>query len=208
MKIMFLDTETGGKEASKTDILQLSYQIIEYPTFNQVKQQNFYFKRERPASVEAINVNGLTDEYLDKQVITPRNLAIKEFLIDLAGCTLLVAHCIEFDLNFIYYTCRRTHYTRRYNKVLKKIQTYDTMKETADLCQLPFTAPRNYQTESKYKYPRLYQLADFLKIDRSDINLHDSNADVSLTVRCFIKLAEMGWINLAPGYFSPAPLYY
>lgn len=205
MKIMFFDTETGGKEASKADILQLSYQIIEYPTFNQVKQQNFYFKRERPASTEAINVNGLTDEFLAKQITTSRNLAIKEFLTDLAECTLLVAHCIEFDKNFIYYTCRRTHYTKRYNKVFEKLQTYDTMKETADLCQLPFTSPRNYQTESKYKYPRLYQLADFLKIDRSDINLHNSNADTSLTVRCFIKLVEIGWINLAPN-LSPTPL--
>lgn len=196
MKIMFLDTETSGKEASKADILQLSYQVVEYPTFNVVKQQNFYFKRERPASDEAIAVNGLTDSFLAKQVLTPRNVAIKEFLIDLEECIWVVAHCIKFDKDFIYYTCRRTHYTKRYNKVFEKLQIYDTMKETANLCQLPFTVQRDYQSESQYKYPRLSQLADFLKIDRSDINLHDSNADVLLTVRCFIKLVEIGWINL------------
>ena len=198
MKIMFFDTETGDKEAGKADILQLSYQIIQYPGFKQVKQQNFYFKRERPASPEAISVNGLTDDFLAQQVLTPRNVAIKEFLTDLAECTLLVAHCLEFDKGFIYHTCRRTHYTKRHNKVFGNLQTYDTMKETADLCRLPFTAPRDYQKTSKYKYPRLYQLADFLHIDRTDINLHDSNSDVLLTVRCFTRLVETGWINLAP----------
>ena len=196
MKIIFLDTETGGKEATKCDILQLSYQIVEYPAFNLVKQQNFYFKRERLASAEAIQVNGLTDEFLAKQVLTPRSTAIKEFLIDLEECSMLVAHCIGFDMDFIHYTCRRTHYTKRYNKIIGKLQTYDTMKETANLCRMPFTAPRNYQKESRYKYPRLSELADFLNIDRSDINLHDSNSDVTLTVRCFIRLVEMGWINL------------
>lgn len=196
IKIMILDTETGGIEASKCDMLQLSYQIIEYPAFNLVKNENFYFKRERPASAEAINVNGLTDEFLAQQVITPRNVAIKKFLIDLAECTLLVGHSLQFDNAFIYHTCRRTHYTKRYNKVFNCLQTYDTMKETTNLCRLPFTASRNYQKESTYKYPRLSELADFLNIDRSDINLHDSSSDVTLTVRCFTKLVEMGWINL------------
>ena len=196
MKIMFFDTETGGKDTRKADLLQLSYQIIEYPTFKLVKQQNFYFKRERPVTAEAININGLTDDFLAKQILTPRNIAIKEFLIDLAQCALLVAHCIDFDKNVIRFTSRRTHYTQRFNKVFETLRTYDTMKETASLCQLPFTAPRDYQKESKYKYPRLSELADFLKIDRSDINLHDSNADVQLTVRCFKKLVEIGWFNL------------
>lgn len=197
MKIMFLDTETGGKDPRKADILQLSYQIIDDQMFNLVKQQNFYFRRERPASSEAISVNGLTDEFLSKQDITPRNIAIREFLIDLSGCCLLVAHCVDFDKAFVYYTCRRTHYTKRYTKVFDKLQTYDTMKETAGLCQLPFTAPRDYQHKSQYKYPRLSQLADFLKVDRNDINLHDSNSDVLLTVRCFAKLIKIGWVNLS-----------
>lgn len=195
-KIMFLDTETGGKEAPKYDILQLSYQIIEFPSFKLAKSQNFYFKHERPVSAEAIKVNGLTAEFLAKQVLTPRNLAIREFLIDLAECSLLVGHCLQFDNDFLYYTCRRTHYAKRYNKVSKNLQTYDTMKETTTLCCLPFTAPRDYQKVSQYKYPRLSELADFLNIDRNDLNLHDSNSDVTLTVRCFAKLIDMKWINL------------
>lgn len=195
MKMMILDTETGGKEANKFDILQLSYQIIEYPTFSLVKQQNFYFDRQRIASEEAININGLTDDFLAQQTTTPRNIAIKEFLIDLAGCDMLIAHSLEFDKSFIYHTCRRTHYTKRYFKVFEKPKTYDTMKETAHLCCLPFTAPRPYQNECKYKYPRLSELAEFLQVDTNGIKLHDSNSDVLLTVRCFIKLVDIGWIN-------------
>lgn len=203
MKIMFLDTETSGKEATKDDILQLSYQIVDYPSFNRVKQRNFYFQRMRPASAESIGVNGLTDEFLARQVLTPRNVAIKELLTDLEECSLLVAHCIGFDTNFIYHTCRRTHYAKRYTKVLEKLQTYDTMKQTAYLCRLPFTAPRDYQNESEFKYPRLYELADFLHIDRNGINLHDSSSDVTLTIRCFVKLVEIGWIKLAPQAETP-----
>lgn len=197
MKIMFFDTETGGKEAKEFDILQLSYQIVSFPTFEVLKQQNFYFSRDRETSCEAIAINGLTDEYLSGQMITQRNCAMKEFLIDLSECDLLVAHCLNFDKEFIYHTCRRTHYSKRFHKVFENIKTYDTMRETTSLCCLPYTAARPYQHESKYKYPKLSELAQFLNIRTDDIKLHDSKFDTTLTVRCFMKLVEIGWVNIS-----------
>lgn len=197
MKIMFFDTETSGKEARKFEVLQLSYQIVSLPTFEVLKQQNFYFDREKKSSSEAIAINRLTDEFLSMQVITQRNHAMKEFLIDLSECDLLVAHCLNFDKDFIYYTCRRTHYSKRFNKVFENIKTYDTMKETTDLCRFPYTSPRPYQQESKYKYPKLSELANFLNIRTDDIKLHDSKFDTTLTVRCFKRLIEIGWINIS-----------
>lgn len=196
MNIMFFDTETGGKYANEFDLLQLSYQIVSYPGFDVIKQQNFYFRREREASSEAIAINGLTDAFLYEQDLTERHVAMNEFLTDLSKCRLLVAHCLRFDTEFIYYACKETHNLPQYKQVLENMETYDTMLGTTSLCCLPFTSSRYYQNESEYKYPKLSELADFLNINKDDIKLHDSNSDVELTVRCFKKLVEMGWVIL------------
>lgn len=194
---MFFDTETGGCDPQKFDLLQLSYQIVDCPGFHLIKQNNFYFLREREVTSQAMSVNGLSDQFLSMQVISRRGEAMKEFLVDLEGCDMLVAHGMEFDKNVIYYTCRRTHYTKRFNKVLENLTTYDTLTETATLCRLPFHSPRAYQDISEYKYPKLSELADFLKVDISDIKLHDSSSDTLLLVRCFKKLVEIGWVTLS-----------
>lgn len=43
MKILIFDTETGGLNPYRNDILQLSFQVIDGGTFNTLLESNYYF---------------------------------------------------------------------------------------------------------------------------------------------------------------------
>ena len=43
MKILIFDTETGGLNPYRNDILQLSFQVIDGDTFNTLLVSNYYF---------------------------------------------------------------------------------------------------------------------------------------------------------------------
>ena len=73
----------------------------------------------------------------------------------------------------------------------------DTMKTTTNLCQLPAREGR-----CGYKWPKLIELAECLRIKTDDINLHDSSADVELTKRCFLYLLEKKFYKLYYFLFS------
>lgn len=184
MKILIFDTETGGLDAYNSDILQLSYQIIDYATQKIEKAVDKFFpwpEDKSRVSLGAIQVNGLTEEYLSTKVLSDRYDAIEEFYDDMDECDLIVAHNGDFDKRFINATAEREALYR--SGSWKPM--IDTMKTTTELCQLP---PHTGHTG--YKWPKLIELAEFLKIRTDDINLHDSSADVELTKRCFLYLLE------------------
>lgn len=191
MKILIFDTETGGISPEQNDILQLSYQVIDYGTQRVEKKVNHYFPwpenrwRVQPG---AIAVNGLTERFLASQKLSNRYEALEEFFDDMYGCTYLVAHNGDFDKKFIIAEAKRQRYHIGPNEWKPMI---DTMKTTVDLCRLPC---RN--GKQGYKWPRLYELAECLNIPMDDINLHDSSADVELTKRCFLYLLEKKFYQL------------
>lgn len=181
MKILIFDTETGGVDADANDILQLSYQIIDYGTQKVLKAvDKFFHWPEDKSRVQsgAIQVNGLTEEYLATKELSDRSEAIKEFFDDMNECEVIVAHNGEFDKKFITATAKRVG-LRDLNSWKPMI---DTMKTTTNLCCIP--------SLRGYKWPKLIELAEFLEIRTDDINLHDSSADVELTKRCFLYLLE------------------
>ena len=188
MKILIFDTETGGVNAWANDILQLSYQIIDGRTFRLVKEVNHYFPwPEDRSRVQwgAIQVNGLTEDFLAELELSDRFDAMCEFSDDLAECEICVAHNGDFDKNFINATIKRER-----NTPIDWPLMIDTMKTTVNLCRLPKSSGRGY------KWPKLIELAGCLRIRTDDINLHDSSADVELTKRCFIYLLEKKYYNI------------
>ena len=188
MKILIFDTEIGGVNAWANDILQLSYQIIDGRTFRLVKEVNHYFPwPEDRSRVQwgAIQVNGLTEDFLAEQELSDRFDAMCEFADDLAECEICVAHNGDFDKNFINATIKRER-----NTPIDWPLMIDTMKTTVNLCRLPKSSGRGY------KWPKLIELAECLRIRTDDINLHDSSADVELTKRCFIYLLEKKYYNI------------
>jgi len=83
MKILIFDTETGGVVAQENDILQLSYQVIDYSTQKVLKEVDKFFPwPEYKSRVQqgAINVNGLTEEYLATKELSDRADAIEELV--------------------------------------------------------------------------------------------------------------------------------
>lgn len=96
-----------------------------------------------------------------------------------------VAHNGDFDKGFINATAQREG-IYRFNWPMM----IDTMKTTTELCRLPGRG------RGGYKWPKLIELAECLRIKTDDINLHDSSADVELTKRCFLYLLEKKFYNL------------
>lgn len=189
MNILIFDTETGGVNCYANDILQLSYQVIDSRSFNVTKEVNHFFPwPEDKSRVQwgAIQVNGLTEEYLATKDLSDRHEALNEFIDDLLDCEVCVAHNGDFDKNFINATAQREG-IYRFNWPMM----IDTMKTTTELCRLPARGGR-----CGYKWPKLIELAECLRIKTDDIYLHDSSADVELTKRCFLYLLERKFYNI------------
>lgn len=189
MKILIFDTETGGVNAEQNDILQLSYQIIDGGTFKVLKAVDRFFpwpEDKSRVTSGAIFVNGLTEEYLATKTLSDRANAVREFYADMEECAMLVAHNGQFDKGFIDATAEREGVA-----VPEWKPMIDTMLTTTDLCQLP-----PHPGRIGYKWPKLIELAEFLRINTDDINLHDSSADVELTKRCFLYLVEKGFYTI------------
>ena len=51
MKILIFDTETGGLNAYRNDILQLSFQVIDGDTFHTLLESNYYFHGRKTNAV-------------------------------------------------------------------------------------------------------------------------------------------------------------
>lgn len=105
MKILIFDTETGGLNAYRNDILQLSFQVIDGDTFHTLLESNYYSpwpEDKRRVEWGAIQVNGLTEEFLATQDVYDRYEVLNFFIDELMDCDLCVAHNGEFDLNLIF----------------------------------------------------------------------------------------------------------
>lgn len=110
MRILIFNTETGGTNPYANDIWQLSFQIVDGNTFQAIREVNYYFpwpENKYRVQYGAIQVNGLTEEFLVTQVLSDRYEALNDFIDELIECDLCVAHNGDFDKNFFNATARR-----------------------------------------------------------------------------------------------------
>ena len=186
MFIIF-DTETSGFPSSKKHakdqawICQLTVAI--YDEEGELAEYvDSYIKPEgRQIHPGAQKAHGLSVEFLadcgedERIAITNMNALIS----DHAGMIhAAVAHNIDFDMPMINYAAARTHQPN----TLLNFPQFCTMKNTVDLCQLPF-ARRSYGTQ-KYKWPKLEELYKFLHGTQME-GAHNSFHDVAGTAACF-----------------------
>lgn len=186
-KIVVFDTETSGLNAGTHVILSISWQVLDNK-LQKISEKTYYFDwpdDERRITDEAIHVNGLTKERLAELGTSDKAEALQEFADVITDADLLVAHNGRFDTRFIkadaIEACVRISFQDK--------ELWDTMHRMTRYCAIP-----GYHGD--YKWPRLSELADKLKIRQSDIDYHQSAADVEVTARCFRAIVQRGIVSV------------
>jgi len=186
-KIVVFDTETSGVNAGTNVILSLSWQVLNNK-LQKISEKTHYFdwpSDERRITDKAICVNGLTKARLAELGTSDKAEALQEFADVITDADLLVAHNGNFDTRFIkadaIEACVRIDFQNK--------ELWDTMHRMTRYCAI-----HGYYGD--YKWPRLSELADKLRIRQDDIDYHQSAADVEVTARCFRKIAETGIVPL------------
>lgn len=185
---LVFDTETSGLDPCDNDILSLSWQLIDSSkNFEVIEERTCYFDwvSDERTTMDAIMVNGLTRERLAVLGTVPRREGLEAFSAALSKADFLVAHNFKFDKKFV-----KSSAGREWVSVSMDKPYFCTMLQMTDFCKLPGLG------YGSLKWPRLSELARCLKIDDSDIDYHQSAADVELTKRCFISIVNNGhWHN-------------
>lgn len=184
--IIVFDTETTGLYSDSNDMIQLSYQIINFNNWKILKKVNHYFPLPEDRSRvdwDAIPIDRLIKERKGLIKFSDQSEALKEFFQDLSICQLVVAHNFSFDKSFIE-TAKK-----RFGLRMKKKWPFvaDTMQDTTEFCHI---YPKKYE---RYKYPKLIELARLLHVPYKEDNFHDSEYDVDITKKCFKELNEIGF---------------
>ena len=186
-KIIVIDTETSGLNAGTNVILSLSWQVLDNK-LRKISEKTYFFdwpSDERRITDEAIYVNGLTKERLAELGTSDKAEAFQEFADVITDADLLVAHNGGFDTRFIkadaIEACVRIFFQNK--------ELWDTMHRMTRYCAIP-----GYHGD--YKWPRLSELADKLRIRQDDIDYHQSAADVEVTARCFRAIVQRGIVSV------------
>lgn len=178
-KMIIFDTETS--DIKPGNICQLSYLIVDD---KDITSKDFYFK-VKDVAPGAQNVHGFSVEDLKRLSNNKTfNDQYKEIYKDFSQANVLVAHNIEFDMKFL-----KAEFTR-INKAFDPDNLFCTMKHFTNICKIK----RSFGTG--YKWPKLSELSEFLKIDPKErtslstklfggsTNAHDARGDIVETYLC------------------------
>lgn len=189
MKTIILDTETTGLPLKKDSsiynsaewpfIVQLSYMIYDDETHEILADVNDYIAIDKsciisPASHE---VHGLTHEFLQSNGI-PIKDALHKLKKHMNSCNLAVGHNISFDKRILLAECIR------HKIFLNMKNTYCTMKECKDICNIECTKKNG---ETYIKYPSLKEL-HYALFCHNVKNLHNASIDILICMRCYYKI--------------------
>ena len=181
-RIIVFDCETSGLDSGWNVILSLSWQVLDRK-LRKLDEQTFYFDwPENPNKVSegAIEVNGLTKERLAQLGTSNKADALRTFAAAVKEASLLVAHNGGFDRSFVLADAAREGITLDMG-----IPMWDTMLRMTSYCAIP-------RSGREYKWPKLMELAEIIKVDTADIDWHQSASDVEVTARCFRAIVQRG----------------
>lgn len=186
-RIVVFDTETSGLQPGRNVILSLSWQVLDSRLRRIEERTRFFEWPADPARVEdrAIDVNGLTPERLAELGTTDKAEALREFAEAVEGADILVAHNGKFDEAFILADAAELR-----TEIDMSAPLWDTMLHTTRLVGI--------RREGGYKWPRLSELADKLRIRQDDIDFHQSASDVEVTARCLRAIVGRGLLPWQP----------
>ena len=131
--IVTFDTETTGLSPSRDRIIEIG--AIRYFNGEPIEKFHSYVNPERHIPEDATRINNITDEMVSNAPTIERVLpSFDEFI----GKSTLVAHNLEFDLKFIYYSGSKVLDSKRKyidtleqaHKLIKKDEVNDYTLET------------------------------------------------------------------------------
>ena len=181
--LLVFDTETSGLGASDRPF-EIGYIRIENGL--ETLAHSALLKSVEEIHPRASEVNGITMERLAAEGKDPKDelerffAVVREVLKD-GG--VLVAHNASFDVKMLARLARDVGV----NCPLANATVFCTMKSSTNQCQLP---PFRF---GSYKYPKLSELADALKVVYDPDVLHGAVQDCRLTARCYLEAVKQGW---------------
>jgi len=170
MRQIFLDTETTGLSPESGD------RIIEIGCVEMLNRRlsgndlHFYLNPERPNSVDAVRIHGLTDEFLADK---PRFASVADRLLAyLAGAEIII-HNAAFDVGFLNEELRRLQRPR--------VETWAVrITDSLLLAREAFPGKSN----------SLDALCKRLEVDNAGRNLHGALLDAGLLAEVYIRMTR------------------
>jgi len=170
MRQIFLDTETTGLSPESGD------RIVEIGCIEMKNRRltglhkHYYLNPERTNSKDALEVHGLSDEFLADK---PRFAQVADELLDyLAGCELVI-HNADFDVAFLNEELRRSARPAIANCVAKVTDSLSLAREL-------------YPGKSN----SLDALCKRLEVDHSGRSLHGALLDVGLLAEVYLRMTR------------------
>ena len=178
MNVIIFDTETNGLEnCSVLSISAIKIDIdLKLNSYKEIERFNrFYFRNEdEKINVEAVAVNGLTDEEILRRRVESGIKYSKYFekdkdFVDFCKDTKhFVAHNISFDRKFIPFELE---------------QQFCTKESNAEILKIP-------GKNGKYKWPRLNEAAKYYGIELDENRWHESTYDTEICKDIFVAMFE------------------
>lgn len=171
--VVVIDTETTGLAPSRDRIVELAG--VKYAGGRPVEVFRSFVNPEREIPEEARKINGITDEMVVSAPVIGEILPSFE---DFLGASTLVAHNLDFDLRFLFYSGSvLTDTKRRY---------IDTLHQAQRLLKKPKWGEddEDYDVEDY----RLETLCDYYRIKIA--RKHDALADAYAAGELFFRLVD------------------
>lgn len=188
MKIIVFDTETTGLPSSTEDLINQPH-ICQFAAillscnlqsgqFHETGRFEQLICPPVPISSECSAIHGITEKMVADQPSI--NNIIHKILGLFRESDIAVAHNISFDQRLIEFELERMGLS----KIFLPPQTFDTMKESKNLCRIPGRG-------DTFKAPKLQELYYFL-FGKDFKNAHNAMVDVLATALCLKELFDRG----------------
>lgn len=209
--VMVFDTETSGLPKKRPGTYFSSYQdtemynmcrlvqfsgIIYDFDINETLAEFDYTIKPEGFVITNSNIHGITTDIANTNGIKINTLFEKIIeLFQKYNISKLVGHNVTFDINVTMSEMFR--YMKKNQLVnfpilrkIEKLPYFCTMKNTVEICKLPFK-----NNNKRFKYPKLGELYQYVFGNMPE-NLHNSMNDAIYTLECLIELDNYELIRL------------
>lgn len=196
MKVLVFDTETTGLPASYNQplsdlskwpyVIQLSYIVFDTTSKEILDYTDHIIRLADDVAItsESLAIHQITKERSQRDGV-PMQYALREFSQAAKDVDIIIGHNIQFDKNMLTVEFQRNKMKNRlYRKDGEPIPEYCTMKQTVNMCKIPFSRASSFKG---YKWPSLSELHAHL-FKREPKGTHNAIADVMICLRCYVYI--------------------